>query len=66
MNDFWIDLCDKRLNVPCFASLDIKEKIVSGSVAENKESKLKIKTKVVLQKQGASLGWITQNNSLES
>ena len=48
MNDVWIDLCDKRLNVPRFVSLDIKEKIVSGSVAENKESKLKIKTKVVL------------------
>ena len=45
MNDFWIDLCDKRLNVPRFVSLDIKEKIVSGTVAENKESKLKIKTK---------------------
>ena len=62
MNDFWIDLCDKRLNVPCFASLDIKEKIVSGSVAENKESKLKVKTKVVLQKQDGSLGWITQSH----
>ena len=47
MNDVWIDLCDKRLNVPRFVSLDIKEKIVSGSVAENKESQLKIKTNVV-------------------
>ena len=47
MNNFWIDLCDKRLNVPRFVSLDIKEKIVSSSVAENKESQLKIKTKVV-------------------
>ena len=48
MNDFWIDLRDKGFYVPRFVSLDIKEKIVSGSVAENKESKLKIKTRVVL------------------
>ena len=47
MNNFWIDLCDKRLNVPRFVSLDIKEKIVSSSVAENKELRLKIKTNIV-------------------
>ena len=61
MNDFWINLCDKRLNVPRFVSLNVKEKIVSGSMAENKESKLRVKTKVVLQKQDGSLGWITHS-----